>query len=392
MKRVLGAALIAVLVAAAVVAWRVIFIHPAPDGVLFLSGRIEGDDSSIAVKTPGRIREVRFREGDEVSGGTVIATLDDAQIVDQVRQAEAGLVEAQARVQSAEAQMAVLQQQLRTAGLQAEQARSDAAGRVAQAQGNLAASQTMVAQQRAAGVLAGFNERVYTQLARTGDASEQQRVQATSAAQQQSQALATAQRQAAAASGALSSARATLDNSGIDEATRAAIAQQIVAQQAAIATARAQVVESRAQLAEAQANHSDLSVRAPFSGTVITRAAEPGEVVPAGTAIVTLLNAHAVYLRGFIAEAEIGRIKLGEPARVYLDSNPDRPVDAYVMRIDPVATFTPENTYFQSDRVTQVFGVKLALRSGFGSAKPGMPADGEILVRGAVWPRAGRSE
>ena len=92
----------------------------------------------------------------------------------------------------------------------------------------------------------------------------------------------------------------------------------------------------------------------------MVRAAEPGEVVPAGTAIVTLLDLDRVYLRGFIPEGEIGKVKLGQPARIYLDSNPGQALDAYVSRIDPQATFTPENTYFRDDRVKQVVGVKLA--------------------------------
>ena len=76
----------------------------------------------------------------------------------------------------------------------------------------------------------------------------------------------------------------------------------------------------------------------------------------------------------------------GEPAHAYLDSSPKQPVDAYVSRIDPAATFTPENTYFKDDRVTQVVGVKLQLKGALGFAKPGMPADGEILVEGTAWP------
>jgi HlyD family secretion protein len=77
---------------------------------------------------------------------------------------------------------------------------------------------------------------------------------------------------------------------------------------------------------------------------------------------------------------------LGQPAHVYLDSNPNQPLDAYVSRIDPQATFTPENTYFRDDRVKQVVGVKLQLKTGIGYAKPGMPSDGEILVQGDQWP------
>src|SRR5215831_13086480 len=53
---------------------------PAPEGVVQLSGRIEGDDSAIAPKTAGRISEIRVREGDLVKAGDIIATLDDVQI------------------------------------------------------------------------------------------------------------------------------------------------------------------------------------------------------------------------------------------------------------------------------------------------------------------------
>ncbi len=126
---------------------------------------------------------------------------------------------------------------------------------------------------------------------------------------------------------------------------------------------------------------------APFAGTVITRAAEPGEVIQAGTPIVTLLDLAKVYLRGFVPEGEIGRVKIGQLAHVYLDSNVTQALDAYVSRIDPQATFTPENTYFRDDRVRQVVGVKLQLKGGFGYAKPGMPSEGEVLVSGDTWPK-----
>jgi HlyD family secretion protein len=101
---------------------------------------------------------------------------------------------------------------------------------------------------------------------------------------------------------------------------------------------------------------------------------------------VTLVNLAEVYLRAFVPEGQIGHVRVGQPARVYLDSAPTRPLEAQVTRVDPQASFTPENTYFREDRVKQVVGVKLRLRSADGSAKPGMPADGEILVSGSAWP------
>ena len=119
-------------------------------------------------------------------------------------------------------------------------------------------------------------------------------------------------------------------------------------------------------------------------------AAEPGEMMTAGTAIVTLLDLTKVYLRGFVPEGQIGEVKVGQAAHIYLDSAPHTPIDAYVSRIDPQATFTPENTYFQNDRVKQVVGLKLQLIGGFGFAKPGMPVDGEVLVDGDKWPKERR--
>ena len=192
--------------------------------------------------------------------------------------------------------------------------------------------------------------------------------------------------------GAVTTAQANLDTPKIRDVQVASTQRQIAQQRAQVAAANAETAQAQAQLAEAEANRSDLTVAAPFDGTVITRAAEPGEVVQAGTAIITLLNLSKVYLRGFIPEGEIGKVKLGQPSHIFLDSNPYQPLDGYVLRIDPQATFTPENTYFRNDRVKQVVGVKLQLTQGIGYAKPGMPADGEILVSGSKWPPHRRTQ
>lgn len=82
--------------------------------------------------------------------------------------------------------------------------------------------------------------------------------------------------------------------------------QQIRQAQTAAASAQAEANRARARLQEAQADRRDLEITAPFDGIVATRAAEPGEVITAGTPIVTLINFNEVYLRGFIPEGEIG--------------------------------------------------------------------------------------
>jgi HlyD family secretion protein len=242
-------------------------------------------------------------------------------------------------------------------------------------------------QQQAAYQLAAFDKEAYTRLAKSGAVSERQGLQAATTADQQAAVVAATKRRVDAAQAELTTAQAMLTNPNLRESQVALVRSQIAEQQAQVASAAAQTQQARAQFAEAEDNRNDLTIRAPFTGTVVTRAAEPGEVIPAGTALITLLDLSKVYLRGFVPEGDIGKVKVGQAARVYLDSNPQQPVDAYVSRIDPQATFTPENTYFRDDRVKQVVGIKLQLKAGFGFAKPGMPVDGEVLVSGDTWPK-----
>jgi len=380
--------LIIILAVVGVVIWRVFFAGPSiPPGIVALSGRIEGDDSAVAPKTTGRVLEVRVREGDQVNAGDVIAVLDDQQIKDRQDQAQAALTAAQARTAAATAEVAVLEQQLKQAQLTAVQSNDDAQGRVGQAEASLTAAEADLTQQEASLKLALFDKDAYTRLVQTGAVSERQGKVSVSTADQQEAAVTAARRRVEAARGALTTAKANLANPEIRASQVAGVRHQLIQQQAEIATSAASAEQARFQLAEADANRQDLIVRAPFAGTIVTRAAEPGEVITAGTAIVTLLDLNKVYLRGFVPEGEIGKVKVGQTAHVYLDSNPKEPLDAYVSRIDPQATFTPENTYFRDDRVKQVVGLKLQLKSGFGYAKPGMPSDGEVLVQGDVWPK-----
>ena len=386
-----GLLFLAVLAAAAFLFWRLFFAGATqPANLITLSGRIEGDPAAVAAKLSGRILEIRVREGDTVNAGDVIALLDDEQIRARETQAQAAVTDAEARAEASRAQIAVLQEQLRQSELLTVQARTDAQGRVNQAENEVVVAEAELARQEAANRIAVFDREAYTRLAATGAVPERRGQEAVSTAEQQTAAVAAAKRRVESARGGLLIARATLTNPGIRASQAGANRKQIAQQQKEVASANAKIEQARAQLSEAQANRKDLEITAPFNGTVATRTAEPGEVVAAGTAIITLLDLSKVYLRGFVPEGEIGKVKLDQPARVYLDSNPNQPLDATVSRIDPEATFTPENTYFRDERVKQVVGIKLQLKSGAGFAKPGMPADGEILVQGNTWPSTTR--
>ena len=375
-----------VLIAGLVVWWFLIRQPPIPRNILALSGRIEGDDSVVAAKNSGRIRELRVREGDIVKAGDVIAVLDDEQAAAREQQAQSALQEAKARVLRAQQQISVLQEQLQQARITVDQARQDAEGRVKQAEAQVATADANLAQAQATYELARYDAEKFTGLAKSGDVSERQGKQARTNAEAQAAVVESARKQVAAARGALTTARVNLSNPALRSSQAAAIRTQIAQAQSDVQGSQSAAERAQGQLKEAQANRSDLTVVAPFDGTITTRNAEPGEVVTPGTPIVTIVDLSKIYLRGFVPEGDIGRVKLSQSARIYLDSDPKHPVEAVVSRIDPTASFTPENTYFRDDRVKQVVGVKLQITNPTGSAKPGMPADGEILVEGNSWP------
>ena len=350
-----------------------------------VAGRIEGDDSTIASKVAGRIKEIKCREGDEVKAGDVIALLDDEQIRAREQQAQSVVAQAQARVLRAQQQIAVFNEQIKGSQVGEQQATADAEGRVHQAEAQVAAAEAALAQAEAAYKFAKWDEEKYISLRETGDVPERQMQQARMTAASQAEIVRAAKKQVDAARGGLSAAQAMLKNPAIRSSQTSTIRQQLLQAQSDIEAAQADVARAKAQLEEAQANRKDLSIVAPFDGTVQTRAVEPGEVVTPGAPIITLIDLQQVYLRGFVPEGKIGNVKVGQRARVWLDSNEPGTkqrieIEAEVSRIDPQASFTPENTYFRDDRIKQVFGVKLLLKGGFKQAKPGMPADGEILV------------
>ncbi len=124
----------------------------------------------------------------------------------------------------------------------------------------------------------------------------------------------------------------------------------------------------------------DGKLASPKDGVCSAVNVRPGEVALPGQILIKVADDRSTYLRAFVPEGSIGRVKTGQRADVFLDSDPDKPLRARVVEIDATASFTPENVYFKEDRVRQVFGVKLAIESPDGSAKPGMPADAIIHV------------
>jgi HlyD family secretion protein len=279
-------------------------------------------------------------------------------------------------------QLPILEAELQQANLTTEQSKQDSLGRVKQAEKSLAASRAQLIQAEASLKLAQVRQQRYGNLAAQGAVAIDTRDEYDTSAQTAQATVNANRQQVQSAEGALIQAQATLRNQPIKAAAALQIEKQIVQARTDIATEEAELQNAQATLAQNKANLNYLTINSPMTGTVITRSVEPGEVVAAGAPLLTIVNTNYLYLRGFIPEQDIGKVKVGYQGLVYLDAFPKQPLQATVTRVDPKASFTPENTYFKKDRITQVFGVELTLKNNQGLAKPGMPADGRILFPG----------
>ena len=132
---------------------------------------------------------------------------------------------------------------------------------------------------------------------------------------------------------------------------------------------------ARAQLAEVDAQLRELVVVSPINCVLETLSVKIGDVVPPNREVATLLLTNHLWVRVFVPEPWLGRVKLGESAAVRVDAFPGRDFHGTIEQIARAAEFTPRNVQTTEERVKQVFGVKVRLDNKDGDLRAGMAAD-----------------
>lgn len=297
----------------------------AADATLRISGNIEAHESVVSFKVQGRIVELPVQEGQAVAQGDLLARLDD----DDYRQ-QVNLDEAAVRAREAELELAL-------AGSRAQEIR--------------AAKQTLVDAQANLELKRAEFRRRQALLAEQGVSRED----VDNAATQLKRAQATYER-----------VKQTYDQ--IVEGTRK--------EEIAVRRANLQLAREALQMSRLKLTYTVLT--APVSGVVVVRQAELGEVVSPGTPVVTIADVDHLWLRGYLNETDLGRVRWGQPATVHTDTYPDKIYPGRVSFISPQAEFTPKSVETHKERVTLVYRIKITLDNPNHELKPGMPAEAVI--------------
>lgn len=381
------------------------------------SGTIEAVEVRVAAEVSGRVAEVLVERGDAVVAGQALVRLDDSLLRAQLQQAEKAVETAEAnlaavRAGPTQAQVSAAEAALRQAHAAwkgAWQAREDAQrardnpqeldAQIHAAEARVALAGRQVEQARAQKAAAtALREGIM------GDSSDQGKT-LRAAYEKQEQAgdarIAAAQAELNGAQRALDYLRQMRRNPvALDVALRAAegklrlATEEVKVAQAALALTKAgprpqEIALAEAQLAQAQAARDLVAAQierytltSPISGVVTARAVEAGEVVAAGTPLLTVSDLSQVTLVIYVPESRIGQVRVGQEARVRVDAYPSRVFVGKVTYIATEAEFTPKNIQTAEERVNTVFAVKITLDNADAALKPGMPADAELTPAG----------
>ena len=334
---------------------------PLPEGLIQANGRIEGDHVTVASKFAGRIQELRHREGDTVERGQILIQIDDVQTRARVEQMRRAMDALEAQVQAAHTSLAVL-------NLEVPLAIETATARVETAAAGVEKSRAVEYQTRRDA------ERIRP-LAREQATSEQQLDQAEAA-------WSVAKSDLVAAKAALAQSKKELAQTELGW-------KRIRAKEAEVAALERQRDQAEASLTEAESVLADLTIVAPNAGTITTRMVDTGEIVTTGTPLLELVDLDRLYLKVYVPEVEIGKIRLGLHARIFTDAFPADPSGATVRYIASQAEFTPKEVQTPNERVKLVYAVKLYLNENpQHRLTPGLPADAVIRWKDdVVWQR-----
>jgi len=355
-----------------------------------VSGNLELTQVDLSFKTAGRMTELAVREGDFVKKGALIAKLDSAQLEQQLLRDQAAVASAQSSLQqlqtSIEYQAATIDSDISTrrAELAQAQAKLDELNAGSRPQ-EIQQAQSAVADAKAWNDQARSDwERAQTLFSREDISKsqfDQARAKLDSTAAQLRQ---TQDRLALVQEGPrkeeIAGARAQVARAQAAVQTAEANRIELRRKQEELAARRAEIDRTRAQVGMTQTQIADSTIVAPIDGVVLVKSAEAGEVVAAGTTIVTLGDIAHPWLRAYINETDLGRIKLGGKVRLSTDSFPGKTYDGRISFISSEAEFTPKQIQTKEERVKLVYRIKIDVDNPHQELKNNMPVDGEILL------------
>ena len=357
-----------------------------------VSGNIEATTVDVSFKIAGKVEKLLIEEGDLVKEGQIIAVLEHKDLLAQKARAQTTLEAAQSRIPA-------LQKNIEFQDKSSNQEISQAEAAVKAAEFRL---QQLVTGSRPQEIQAAKAEVDQTQADVEKRKADMERAQKLNERQfisaQDWDAARTAYEMSLASyrkakeqyalvvegprKEEIETARAQLNQAQASLRLAKTRKIQVDVLRRELETAQVQVKEAASALEVIQTQIGYCTLYAPVSGIILVKNTEAGEFMVPGGAVVTLGDLEKPWLKAFINENDLGKVKLGQKVSVTTDSYPGKVYAGKITFISSEAEFTPKNVQTTKERVKLVYRIKVSLSNPQYELKPGMPADGQIQLEG----------
>jgi len=346
---------------------------------IYVSGNIEVRDAEISFKIAGRVIERLVSEGELAKDGQIIARLDSSDLAQEIVLREAELRASQAILAELEAGYRSEEIAQALAAMQKARSRLDELLAGSRPQ-EIAAAEAGVENARVnvAHLKVEFDRQ--SKLLKGETISQREFDRTESEYKRAVAGLREAQERLKLVKEGPRKEQIDQARSALNEAKERYAMLERGPRKETIEQSRARVEQAKASLAMAKIRLGYATIFAPFSGMVLSENVEPGEYVAPGIPVVTLGDLENVWLRAYINETDLGRVKQGQMVRVTTDTYPGKIYDGRIAFISSEAEFTPKNVQTEKERVKLVYRVKIDIPNPNMELKPGMPADAEIVL------------
>jgi len=356
--------------------------------IIELTGSVETTEVDASFQVPGKIKRLLVDEGDRVKTGQLLAVLDSKDLLSQKASAQAVLESAQSQLPQLETRIQLSREQNSGKVWLAKGALNESTARLNELHNGYRTQEVEQAAKEvdAASSSLKLAKKDYNRaesLYREDAMSGQQR----DAAKTNYQVTLARYKQAAAQFNMLQEGNRTEDiemgASKVDQAQANLKLAQVLHLETENLLKQKQTLEAQVKQAKANLSFADIQLQhtrlyAPINGVVLVKPKEIGEVVSPGSPVITLGNIEKLWLKAYINETDIGKVKLGQKVAVTTDSFPGKKYQGKIYFISSEAEFTPKNLQTKEDRVKLVYRIKVSLDNPNQELKPGMIADGTV--------------
>ncbi len=366
------------------------------ENVIFLSGRIEGDEYDVGVKVGGKILEIRVSEGSQVKRGDVLAKLESDEIEAKLRRAKAGLEALKNSVKAKRKEVKILKEKLSSMRIKREILKKEVEVSLEATKRKKDIARSNLARlEHTKRELEARHGKIIKDLERFKELFKKGVIPESKLEEIESEARALEERIKATERGIeelrkrieiaeleIELARERMKEVSAFDREIASLEETIKAKEEELASLLSRVKEAETVVDEVKALLKDTVIRSPVDGTVVEKMVEEGEVVAPGKRLFTIVNLDRLYFKGYIPETKLGFIRIGQEAFIKVDSFPEKRFPAEISYVSDRAEFTPKEVQTKEARVKQVFAVKLRLKENPDHVlKPGMPAEAFIELR-----------